>query len=108
MNTFVSASTGFSPYELVFIRHAPTLTELEQGFEAIPEQTEKVEEYVKHMRTRLDLVKKMIFEEKLRQQHLQKYREAQPVEEMPLENGDLVMIHRPLHLSLKTQRKNVS
>ena len=109
MNTFVSPVTGFSPYELMYIRKPPSLTEIEASLESISEVSADPGEYMKLMQKKANFVKTMIYEEKTRQQQLQHVRMLRGnADAAPIEKGDLIMIHRPLRGALKTQRKNVS
>jgi hypothetical protein len=93
MNTFVSDVTGYSPYEIVFGRTPPDLT----NFNIRPELegiSLPVHEYIDIMEKRKKVICQMIAEEKYRQQQLQVTQEQRkhPLYH-PLEKGDLVMFN---------------
>ena len=109
MNTFVSPITGFSPYEMVFIRKPPPVTELERSIEHATTTQVQPSEYLDLMKAKLVRMQKMITELKLAQQQEQKIRESFRVEDKrPIQVGDLVMVLRPRRGGLVTNRKNIA
>jgi hypothetical protein len=106
MNTFVSPVTGFSPYEMVFIRKPPPISMFEIDTEVVrvaPAQ------YLERLKKEKKMLQVMIMENRLRQQKLQKRREEiKSVEYPTLGVNDLVMMKRPGIAALRTDRKNVS
>ena len=69
MNTFVSTTTGFSPYELVFPKKPPDIINL--YFKPLETIAKGYREYCLKMRTRLDNVSSFITELKTFQQQRQ-------------------------------------
>ena len=69
MNTFVSPSTGFSPYELVFLRKPPDILNL--YFEPLQTIAKGYEDYCLKMNHRLEHVRNVILELKTFQQERQ-------------------------------------
>ena len=109
MNTFVSPNTGFSPYEMVFIRKPPSISELEKKIEYALASKVETPEYMKLMKAKLKRMQILVSETKLVQQQTRKIREQFRVEDKhPIQVGDLVMILRPNRGSLRTNRKNIA
>ena len=69
MNTFVSTTTGFSPYELVFFKKPPDILNL--YFEPLETIAKGYRDYCLKMRTKLDNVSSFITELKMFQQQRQ-------------------------------------
>ena len=69
MNTFVSPSTGFSPYELVFLRKPPDILNL--YFKPLQTIAKGYEDYCLKMKHRLEHVGNVILELKTFQQERQ-------------------------------------
>ena len=69
MNTFVSTTTGFSPYELVFLKKPPNILNL--YFEPFGKIAEGYRDYCIKMRTKLDYISSFITELKTFQQQIQ-------------------------------------
>ncbi len=94
MNHFVSGYTEFSPYEMMYIRKAPSLTELEECLDCEPSNRVPPGEFLETMKQCLKFVKKIVMAEALQQQQIQKYRQADSTRmAADLQTGDLVMIH---------------
>ena len=109
MNHFVSGYTGFSPYEMMYIRKAPSLTELEECLDHEPSNRVPPGEFMETMKKHFKFVKKIVMAEALRQQQIQKYGQSDSTRTaVELQTGDLVMIHRPQRGALRTTRKMVS
>ena len=70
LNTFVSPSTGFSPYELMFIWKPPcnTLTDFTPS---VLEGYALSDQYMKVLKQKLDVISKIVMKEKAQQQELQ-------------------------------------
>ena len=108
MNHFVSGYTGFSPYEMVFIRKPPSLTELEEGLDQVATAQVPPDEFMKQMIKRRKFMEHVVLEEALRKQQLQKQQQMDSDRNAaPLQSGDLVMILRPEKGSLVTKRKTI-
>jgi hypothetical protein len=108
-NTFVSPILGFSPYEMVYIRKPPPLSELEKDIDDFVNPSVKTDKYMETMVKRRKLISKMIREQQLMIQQTRLIREIRSnPKEIPLEVGDLIMIHRPLKGSLATNRRKIS
>ena len=69
MNTFVSTTTGFSPYELVFLKKPPDILNL--YFEPLETIAKGYRDYCLKMRAKLDNVSSFIIELKTFQQQRQ-------------------------------------
>ena len=107
MNTFVSPLTGYSPYELVFLKPPPLLTELALD----PEDVQKsvtVPEYMDLMRNRYQVMRKMAVERKVRQQEFQSFKEVRKHPNYkPYGKGDLVLFHYEYGSELQTNWKKL-
>ena len=69
MNTFISSTTGFSPYELVFLKKPPDIPNL--YFKPLETIAKGYRDYCLKMRTKLDNVSTFITELKTFQQQRQ-------------------------------------
>ena len=101
MNTFVSPSTGFSPYELVFLRKPPDILNL--YFEPLQTIAKGYEDYCLKMKHRLEHVGNVILELKTFQQE----RQAQLAHNLPtppetFQEGQLVYLLAPSAATLRT------
>ena len=104
MNTFVSTTTGFSPYELVFLKKPPDILNL--YFEPLETIAKGYRDYCLKMRTKLDNVSSFITELKTFQQQrqaLEKNTQAKKPE--VFKKGQLVYLFAPSVVSLQTNTK---
>ena len=104
MNTFVSTTTGFSPYGLVFPKKPPDILNL--YFEPLETITKGYRDYCLKMRTKLDNVSSFITELKTFQkqrQALEKNTQAKKPE--VFKKGQLVYLFAPSAVSLQTNTK---
>ena len=107
MNTFVSTTTGFSPYELVFLKKPPDILNL--YFEPLETITKGYRDYCLKMKTKLDNVSSFITELKTFQkqrQALKKNTQAKKPE--VFKKGQLVHLFAPSVVSLQTNTKKCS
>ena len=101
MNTFVSPSTGFSPYELVFLKKPPDILNL--YFEPLQTIAKGYEDYCLKMKHRLEHIGNVILELKTFQQE----RQAQLAHNLPtppetFQEGQLVYLLAPSAATLMT------
>ena len=104
MNTFVSSTTGFSPYELVFLKKPPDILNL--YFEPLETIAKGYRDYCIKMRAKLDNVSNFITELKTFQQQrqaLEKNTQSQTPE--IFKTGQLVYLFAPSAVSLQTDTK---
>ena len=104
MNTFVSPTTGFSPYELVFLKKPPDILNLH--FQPLQTIAKGYEDYCIKMKTRLENVGNVILELKTFQQE----RQAQVANESvtppeTFQEGQLVYLLAPSAATLRTKTK---
>ena len=104
MNTFVSPSTGFSPYELVFLKKPPDIFNL--YFEPLQTIAKGYEDYCLKMKHRLEHVGNVIPELKTFQQE----RQAQLAHNLPtppetFQEGQLVYLLAPSAATLRTKTR---
>ena len=101
MNTYVSPSTGFSPYELVFIKKPPDILNL--YFTPIQQIAKGYRDYCLKMRARLENVSNVVMEIKTLQQQRQTH-EQHLKHDTPelLQQGQLVYLLAPSAASLQT------
>ena len=104
MNTFVSPVTGFSPYELVFLKKPPDILNLH--FQPLQTIAKGYEDYCLKMKSRLENVGNVILELKTFQQE----RQAQFANNLPtppetFQEGQLIYLLAPSAASLRTQTK---
>ena len=102
MNTFVSTSTGLSPYELVFLKKPPDILNL--YFEPLQTIAKGYEDYCLKMKHRLEHVGNVILELKTFQQE----RQAQLAHSLPtppetFQEGQLVYLLAPSAATLSTK-----
>ena len=106
MNTFVSPHTGFSPYEMVFIRKPPPLSTLE--FNLDPRKV-RASEYLQMMHKQANLIRRILEAERRRQQEWQRRNEElQHINNKKISSGDLVMFKRSSVPALETSLKSVT
>ena len=101
MNTFVSPTTGFSPYELVFLKKPPDILNLH--FQPLQTIAKGYEDYCIKMKNRLDNVGNVILDLKTFQQE----RQAQLANQVPtppetFQEGQLVYLLAPSAATLRT------
>ena len=104
MNTFVSTTTGFSPYELVFLKKPPDILNL--YFEPLETIAKGYRDYCIKMRTKLDNISSFITELKMFQQQrqaLEKNTQAKKPE--IFKKGQLVYLFTPSAVLLQTNTK---
>lgn len=104
MNTFVSPITGFSAYELVFLKKPPDILNLH--FQPLQTIAKGYEDYCLKMKNRLENVGNVILELKTFQQE----RQAELANNLPtppetFQEGQLVYLLAPSAASLRTQTK---
>ena len=104
MNTFVSTTTGFSPYELVFLKKPPDILNL--YFEPLETIAKGYRDYCLKMRAKLDNVSSFITELKTFQQQRQALeRNTQAKKPEIFQKGQLVYLFAPSAVSLQTNTK---
>ena len=101
MNTFVSPTTGFSPYELVFLKKPSDILNLH--FQPLQTIAKGYEDYCIKMKNRLDNVGNVILDLKTFQQE----RQAQLANQVPtppetFQEGQLVYLLAPSAATLRT------
>ena len=101
MNTFVSPTTGFSPYELVFLKKPPDILNLH--FQPLQTIAKGYADYCIKMKSRLDNVGNVILDLKTFQQE----RQAQLANQVPtppetFQEGQLVYLLAPSAATLRT------
>ena len=101
MNTFVSPTTGFSPYELVFLKKPPDILNLH--FQPLQTIAKGYDDYCIKMKSRLDNVGNVILDLKTFQQE----RQAQLAYQVPtppetFQEGQLVYLLAPSAATLRT------
>ena len=104
MNTFVSPTTGFSPYELVFLKKPPDILNLH--FQPLQTIAKGYEDYCLKMKARLENVGNFILELKTFQQERQAQlaiESATPPETFQV--GQLVYLLAPSAATLRTKTK---
>ena len=101
MNTFVN-HTGFSAYELVFLKDSPNLMDWEfspmyDGLNLLAKQ------YLQLMEERFNLMKKIVIDQTIREQNIQYYRDKRKHPHyQTLAVGDLVYLDSEYCSDLKT------
>ena len=101
MNTFVSPSTGFSPYELVFLKKPPDLLNL--YFQPLETVAKDFREYCVRMKARLEEVTTVVMEMKaLQQQRQAELAAQQPEPPQTFQEDQLVYLLAPSASSLQT------
>ncbi len=108
LNTFVSPSMGYIPYELMFIRKPPcnTLTDFTPS---VLEGYASSDQYMKVLKQKLDVISKIVMKEKAQQQELQRVQAecaCQPI--APIAKGNLVLFKCSEKSDLLTSRKKLN
>ena len=107
MNTFVSTTTGFSPYKLVFLKKTPDILNL--YFKPLETITKGYRDYCLKMRTKLDNVSSFITELKMFQQQrqaLEKNTQAKKQKYLKRVNCFIFLLHQQSHF--KPTLRNVT
>ena len=98
MNTFVSTTTGFSPYELVFLKKPPDILNL--YFEPLETIAKGYRDYCLKMRAKLDNISSFITELKTFQQQrqaLERNTQATKPEIFKRVNWFIFLLHQQFH-----------
>ena len=104
MNTFVSPTTGFNPYKLVFLKKPPDILNLH--FQPLQTIAKGYEDYCLKMKNRLKNVGNIILELKTFQQERQaQLANNDPTPPETFQEGQLVYLLAPSAASLKTKTK---
>ena len=104
MNTFVSPITGFSPYELVFLKKPPDLLNL--YFQPLETVAKDFREYCVKMKARLNEVATVVMEMKAQQQQRQaEMAAARPEPFQTFQEDQLVYLPAPSASSLNTKTR---
>ena len=104
MNTFVSTTTGFSPYKLEFLKKPPDILNL--YFEPLETIAKCYRGYCLKMRTKLDNVSSFITELKSFQQQRQALEKSTQAKKPEVfKKGQLVYLFAPSVVSLQTNTK---
>ena len=100
MNMFVSTTTGFSPYELVFLKKPPDILNL--YFEPLETIAKGYRDYCLKMRAKLDNISSFITELKTFQKQRQALeRNTQAKKPEIFQKGQLVYLFAPSAVSLQ-------
>ena len=73
LNTYVSPSTGYSAYGLVYIHKPADLTQIE--YSPLQHLSRSVDDYMQIMKKRFDVMKKVVPDEKMHDQSVQQIRQ---------------------------------
>ena len=93
LNTFVSPITGLSPYNMVFGRNNPTMSEIQAEIDTTLIPTDH---YAKRLGMQIDKITEVQRDSSLAKQEARVWRELRAVPEpTTFAKGDLVMIKRP-------------
>ena len=99
-NTFASTALKYSPFEIVFLKPPPDLTTL--TFDPFKGQTKTIDEYMKLLKDRFDVIRKLVTEKRIADQQQQLINQQRTVQkESVLAVGDLVYLFAPTASALK-------
>ena len=73
INTYVCPSTGYSAYELVYLHKPADLTQI--TYSPLQHMSRSLDDYMKILRKRFDVVKQVVLDKKIHDQSVQKIRQ---------------------------------
>ncbi len=108
LNTFVSPSTGYSPYELMFIRK-PLCNTLTDFTPSVLEGYASSHQYMKVLKQKLVVISKLVMKEKAQQQELQRVQAEHACHPIaPIAKGDLILFKRSEKSDLLMSHKKLN
>ena len=72
LNTYVSPSTGYSAFKLVYLHKPTDLTQIDCS--PLQHLSRSLDEYIKIMKQRFDVMKKVVLDERTQHQSIQQIR----------------------------------
>ena len=99
-NTYVSPSTGYSPFELVYLHKPADLTQI--NYNPLQHLSRSLDDdYMKIMKKRFDVMKKVVLDKKTHDQSVQQIRQNRTFpRNKAFEVGDLVFLFAPSALCM--------
>ena len=105
LNTYVSPSTGYSAFELVYLHKPADLIQID--YSPLQHFTRSLDDYMKIMKRRLDVMKKVGPDNKTHDQSIQQIMQSRTFpRNQTFAVGDLVYLFAPLAASLQTKSKS--
>ena len=101
LNTYVSPSTGYSVFELVYLHKPADLTQ--NDYSPIQHLPRSLDDYMKIMKKRFDVIKKVVFDKRTHDQSVQQIRQHRTFpRNQTFAVGDLVHLFSPSAATLQT------
>ena len=104
LNTYLSPSTGYSSYELVYLHKAGDLTQI--VYRPLQHMSRSLDDYMTILRKRFDLMKKVILDKKIHDQSVQQIRQNRIFpRNQTFAVGDLVYLFAPSAATLQARSR---
>ena len=104
LNTYVSPSTGYSAYELVYLHKPADLTQIAYG--PLHHMSRALDDYMKILKKRFDVIKKVVLDKKIHDQSVQQIRQNRNFpRNQSFAIGDLVFMFAPSAATLQTRSR---
>ena len=104
LNTYVSPSTGYSAYELVYLHKPADLTQI--AYSPLQHMSRSLDDYMKILRKRFDVMKRVVLDKKVHDQSVQQIRQNRIFpRNQTFAVGDLVYLFAPSAATLQTRSR---
>ena len=104
LNTYVSPSTGYSAYELVYLHKPAALTQI--NYNPLQHLSRSLDDYMKIMKKRFDVMKKVVLDKRTREQSVEQIRQNRTFpRNQTFAVGDLVYLFAPSAATLQIRSK---
>ena len=104
LNTYVSPSTGYSSYELVYLHKPADLTQI--AYSPLQHVSRSLDDYMKILRKRFDVMKGVVLDKKVHDQSVQQIRQNRSFpRNQTFAVGDLVYLFTPSAAILQTRSR---
>ena len=104
LNTYVSPSTGYSAYELVYLHKPADLTQI--AYSPLQHMSRSLDDCMKILRKRFDVMKEVVLDKKVHDQSVQQIRQNRSFpRNQTFAVGDLVYLFVPSAATLQTRSR---
>ena len=102
LNTYVSLSTGYSAYELMYLHKPADITQI--AYSSLQHMSRSLDDYMKILRKRFDVMKGVVHDKKVHDQSVQQIRQNRSIpRNQTFAVGDLVYLFVPSAATLQTR-----
>ena len=106
LNTYISPSTGYSVYELVYLHKPADLMQI--SYSPLQHTSRSLDDYMKILKKRFDAMKKVVLDKKTHDQSIQQIRQNMIVPgKQTFAVGDSVYLFAPSAATLQTRPRKL-